>query len=80
MLIRKNRNNSEDVSKLEIIEFIKNNYTNIVHLYDNQCGDIESYIEIIKINNKYIVNSKISLIVKNKNIESLTNGLFIWDG
>ena len=59
--------NIENLSIESLIEdFIKENY------------EIKGNLQIKKKGNKYIVSTKGSVEVENKNITSLTNGLFEW--
>jgi hypothetical protein len=67
--IDKTIKDSDDL--LEIYDFINNNYNEILQN--------ELTVSKHKINGKYHVSSEAYVIVKNTNMKSLVNDLFVWD-
>ena len=72
----------DDAIKYIIMQFIKDNYVVYDDNWHRPISPSPSHIEISNEpndNGKYEVSSKYSVDVKNLNISSLTNGMFVWN-
>lgn len=63
---------------MEIYDFINNNYDVLHNNYDELPKD-KFIISKRKINGKYQISADAFVVVKNTNIKSLVNDLFVWD-